>query len=367
VSKFDGDENGLKVAIKDSINIDGYPTQLGSALFADSENEKQSAEIVNALVHSGKCHIIGKTVLHELAYGMTGINDFSGTPLNTKYPELITGGSSSGSAVAVAEELVDFAIGTDTGGSIRVPAACCGIYGLKPTYGRVSRVGVKPETSSLDCVGPLANSVKMIVTAMSLIDDTFIPENHDKAYKIGLIDTACEFNKDIENRFKESKVNLHKVNLPLLEEAFEASMQVIGYETWLAYGKYSASNKIGKDVSDRLKNAKNITVSSVASAELVRNEFSANVDEILGEYDVLISPTLSQAPISVMQAKAGVNVLAFSSLVRPFNLSGHPAISLPFETNNGVPIGLQIIGRKGADERLCQIAQSIDGHINKSL
>lgn len=93
--------------------------------------------------------------MHELAFGITGINHAFGTPINPKYPELIPGGSSSGSAAAVAAKQADFTLGTDTGGSIRMPAACCGVFGLKPTFGRVSRKGVYPPSSSLDCVGPL--------------------------------------------------------------------------------------------------------------------------------------------------------------------------------------------------------------------
>ena len=115
------------------------------------------------------CEIIGKTNLHELAFGITGINHAFGTPINPKYPELIPGGSSSGSAAAVAAKQADFTLGTDTGGSIRMPAACCGVYGLKPTFGRVSRKGVYPPSSSLDCVGPFANSVEMIEKPCKLL------------------------------------------------------------------------------------------------------------------------------------------------------------------------------------------------------
>ena len=107
--------------------------------------------------------------MHELAFGITGINHAFGTPINPKYPELIPGGSSSGSAAAVAAKQADFTLGTDTGGSIRMPAACCGVYGLKPTFGRVSREGVYPPSSSLDCVGPFANSVEMIEKPCKLL------------------------------------------------------------------------------------------------------------------------------------------------------------------------------------------------------
>jgi amidase len=124
-------------------------------VYADAPKAARHAVVVQALLDAG-CVIVGKTTMHELAYGVTGVNGWSGTPLNPRFPDRVPGGSSSGSAVAVAANLVDFALGTDTGGSIRIPAASCGIVGLKTTFGRVSREGVHPRTSSLDCVGPFA-------------------------------------------------------------------------------------------------------------------------------------------------------------------------------------------------------------------
>src|SRR6202011_6200564 len=138
--------DGPRVGVKDSIDIAGYPTRAGSAAFADAGGAQHHATVVQALLDGG-CRIVGKTNMHELAYGVTGINRWSGTPVNPRAPGRVPGGSSSGSAVAVAGELVDFSLGTDTGGSIRIPAACCGVVGLKPSYGRISRSGVHPATS----------------------------------------------------------------------------------------------------------------------------------------------------------------------------------------------------------------------------
>ena len=164
--------DGPRVGIKDSIDVAGFATRMGSACLADAPPAAQHAAVVRALLEAG-CRIVGKTNLHELAYGVTGINRWSGTPANPRAPGRVPGGSSSGSAVAVAAGLVDFSLGTDTGGSIRIPAACCGVYGLKPSYGRVSRRGVHPSASSLDCVGPLGRDMPMIERAMAMIDPTF--------------------------------------------------------------------------------------------------------------------------------------------------------------------------------------------------
>src|SRR5580698_6855331 len=143
VQTMDLGGDDLRVGVKDSIDIEGMPTRLACACFADAPPAERHAEVVRALLDAG-CRIVGKTNMHELAYGVTGINRWTGTPVNPRAPERVPGGSSSGSAVAVAMQLVDFAVGTDTGGSIRIPSACCGVYGLKPTYGRVSRSGGQP-------------------------------------------------------------------------------------------------------------------------------------------------------------------------------------------------------------------------------
>src|SRR4029077_2049990 len=119
---------GPTVAVKDSIDIAGFPTRMGSACLAAAPVAEEHAAVVQSLLAAG-CRIVGKTNLHELAYGVTGINRWAGTPLNPRAPGRVPGGSSSGSAVAVAAGLADFALGNDTGGSIRIPAACCGVYG----------------------------------------------------------------------------------------------------------------------------------------------------------------------------------------------------------------------------------------------
>ena len=158
----------LTVAVKDCFDFEGQETTSGSRALVGSAPASSDAEVVQRLRSAG-CDIVGRANMHELAYGVTGINAWAGTPINPQYPHLIPGGSSSGSAVAVAAGMVDFALGTDTGGSVRVPAACCGIMGLKPTFGRVSRIGVHPVVSSLDCVGVFARELTTIKQAMTIL------------------------------------------------------------------------------------------------------------------------------------------------------------------------------------------------------
>jgi len=183
--------SGPAVAVKDSIDIEGFVTRLGSACYAEAPPATRHADVVRALLDAG-CRIVGKTNMHELAYGLTGVNGWSGTPLNPRAPKRVPGGSSSGSAVAVAAGLVDFALATDTGGSIRVPAACCGIYGLKPTYGRVSRNGVHPSASTLDCVGPLAAQIGLLERAMSMMEPSFRAQPPPSRARLGWLKVEAE-------------------------------------------------------------------------------------------------------------------------------------------------------------------------------
>ncbi|MFU8928228.1 amidase [Acinetobacter puyangensis] len=355
-------QGAIKVMIKDSIHIAGFKTVAGSRALINSELEKQNAEIVDLILKSD-CQILGKTNLHELAYGITGINKFTGTAINPKYPELIPGGSSSGSAAAVAANMVDFSIGTDTGGSIRMPAACCGVFGLKPTFGRVSRKGVLPEQTSLDCVGPFANDMDHLIQAMQIIDPSFKGEVVNaaavKTPNLVMLDvTATDDVWQVVKAFLKQAGLEHSphVQIETFDEAYSAGMQIINYETWQAFGHLVASGNVAEDVAGRLLKASKTTSVDVDVANLVREKFSRAIDQLLEQYDAIVLPTLPQIPPKVADAENTVAFLNMTALVRPFNLSGHPAITIPLQTADGNPVGLQIVTRHDADEQLCAIA-----------
>lgn len=350
----------LKVMVKDTIDVQGYVTQAGSAALADAPVANQNATVVDAIL-AADCQITAKTNLHELAFGITGINSTFGTPLNPHYPDLIPGGSSSGSAAAIAAGLADFTLGTDTGGSIRMPAACCGVYGLKPTFGRVSRIGVHPTHSSLDCVGPFANSIGMIETAMQIIDPTFQPITMTQVPKLAWlnVDADATVLDCIQTFLAEKNIHVDTVEAPSFEAAFTAGMHIINAETWQAFGGLTETGKIAPDVQQRLLKASETTAAQVADAEHVRMTFTAEIDALLEQYDALLLPTLPQIPPRVTDAGNTVAFLKLTALVRPFNLSGHPALSMPLETATGQPVGLQIVAKHNADEKLCAIAQAL--------
>ncbi|MGA6136352.1 amidase [Acinetobacter dispersus] len=351
----------LKVMVKDSIDIQGMQTMAGSKALMHSQPASTNAEVVNRIL-AADCQIIAKTNLHELAFGITGINHVFGTAINPKYPELIPGGSSSGSAAAVAAGLADFTLGTDTGGSIRMPAACCGVYGLKPSFGRVSRQGVHPATSSLDCVGPFANSVEMIETAMTIIDPTFHQHTElTQIPKLAWLNVVADsvVIDTIQHFLTKANLTVSAVTLKGFEAAFDAGMQIINYENWQAYGELTETGLLGADVNGRLLKAAQTTLAQVKQAEQVKADFTVEIDALLTQYDALILPTLPQLPPKVADAENTVAFLNLTGLVRPFNLSGHPAISVPLETEQGLPVGLQIVVKRNADEYLCAIAKYI--------
>jgi amidase len=355
---------GLRVGVKDSIDIAGYPTRAGSAAFASAPPALRHATVVQALLDGG-CRIVGKTNMHELAYGVTGINRWSGTPKNPRYPDRIPGGSSSGSAVAVAagargDPPVDFSLGTDTGGSIRIPAACCGVYGLKTSYGRISREGVHPAVSSLDCVGPFARSLTMIERAMALMDASFAPGAPPANLRLGIVNVTADPSIVAAVRAALARADIASVpiDLPSLEDAYAAGLTIIGAENWSAYGHLVDGPGLGDDVRARLLGNRSAG-DALAAAERCRRIFRAEVEAALELTDALVLPTLPIVPPRLGETGDARAVLRLTAFVRPFNVSGHPALSIPLATDSHLPAGLQLVGRRGGDAGLCAAAHRL--------
>ena len=356
-----GELTSPTIVIKDTIDIAGYRTTRASRALANVEPATRHAKVVKRLLNAG-WRIVGKANMHELAFGTTGINDHTGTPLNPQDPSRIPGGSSSESASAVGSWVADAALGTDTGGSIRGPAACCGVIGMKPTFGRVSRIGVAPVETTLDCVGPFARDMRTLVRAMSAISKIFNLRKVNttgESSRVGIVrvDARQEIVGAVEALVRKAGNSCAPVVLDGLEDAFDASLAIINSETWRAFGHLIGNGLLQFEPEARLRGAANTSGDDVANAERIRQTFSAAVDRLLEGVDVLVMPTLPDFPITLEQARNGTSVVAMSSLVRPFNLSGHPALSLPVPVA-GTPLkaGLQIIGRHGADELVCGVA-----------
>lgn len=352
---------GPTIAIKDTIDIAGYPTRAASRALADTPPATRHADVVEQLLGNG-WQIAGKANMHELAFGMTGINDYTGTPINPQDATRIPGGSSSGSASLVGTGHVDAALGTDTGGSIRGPAACCGVIGLKPTFGRVSRRGVAPVDTTLDCVGPFTRDIRTMAAVMAAIAPGFDrvralrPLQECTVARVA-VDADPSILAALDIAIARAESRSHEVVLDELGAAFDAGVSVINAETFAAFGHLVETGMLGADLDARLRAAAATALTALEHAESVRRSFTEQIDRALSDADVLVLPTLPALPITLEAARGGVSVIAMSSLIRPFNLSGHPALSIPMpQAGSPLKAGLQIVGRKGADEHVCAIA-----------
>lgn len=362
VSRFDlGPAGGVPVAIKDTIDVAGHPTRAGSAALDAAAPAAAHAEAVRLLLEAG-ARITGKTTLHELAFGVTGVNDHAGTAPNPLFPGLVPGGSSSGSAAAVAGGEARVALGTDTGGSVRIPAACCGVWGLKPSYGLVSREGVMPPVSSLDCVGPFARTIEDIEWAMAAIAPGFAPERIDAA-RIGWLPGLAAPGIEAMARaaLDRDGVTVAEVAAPLWDEAFAAGVAIINAENWVGLGPFLATGKVGEAVAARIRAAEAVTPEAVAAAEKTRAAFIAGIDAVLGSVDVIALPTLSAPPPTIEAARADPTAVAATRNVRAFNLSGHPALAMPVGALDGAPVSLQLVGPRGRDALVCAVAALLAG------
>ncbi|WP_241127464.1 amidase [Novosphingobium terrae] len=353
----------VTVAVKDCIDILGQPTRGGSGCLDDAAPAPAHADVVANMLARGAT-IVGKANMHELAYGITGVNGRYGTPANARFPGRIPGGSSSGSAAAVAAGFAAIAIGSDTGGSIRVPATCCGVFGFKPTFGRVSRAGCLPASSSLDCVGPFADNLADIELAMTMIDPGFVPAADRENARLGLVaaEAAEPIAQAVFSTLTASPATMIPIVLPGFLAAFKAGMEIMAAECSAAFGGMVDDERMGTDVRARLRAAAVIDDRQVLMAEQVRDAFTAAVDAALEQVDALALPTLPAIPPMLEEIDADpAVVLSLTNLVRPFNLSGHPALSIPLKTRDGAPAGLQLVGRKGRDAELCAIARFVLG------
>lgn len=360
VQRFTFGEGDLCFAVKDTLDIAGFPTRAGCPALADRPAATQHAGVVATLLQQC-CVLTGKTALHELAFGVTGINPWGGTPRNPQFPALIPGGSSSGSAAVVASGEVDFALGTDTGGSVRMPAACCGVIGLKPTFGALSREGVMPAHSSLDCVGIFvrrARVLRQVLTRLAIPVNAPLPA----LPAIGFIPAATpEIDSLLLNALAQLDLHPQQIDLPLLNDAHRAGLTLISHENWQAFNPLLRSGAVSADVAARIRAGESIDADALKTAENIRQIFTAEVDARLAKTPLLALATLPELPPTLAEAQDPLSVVNLTRLVRPFNLSGHPALSLPMGTLDGRPVALQLVAAKGQDGLLVQAAEWLTG------
>jgi amidase len=341
---------GPRIAVKDNIDLAGVPTTAGSwALAADAQPAIADAACL-AGVRAVGAPIVGKTNLHELASGGTGVNRRFGTPVNPFDSARIPGGSSSGNAVALATGEADIAIGTDTAGSIRTPAACCGIVGLKTTWGRIGLDGVWPLAPSLDTVGPMAADVAGVIAGMRLLDAGFeLARPAPVIGRVRLPDVDPVIDAAVDAALAASGLELVEVVLPGWGAAEQAGIAVMLYETWRSNRELYAvhADLIAADVRERLEQGREIPSERYRTGLAHRVVWRAELARAFATAPVLAWPTLAFFP---PRLDAPVPNTRRTNIA--VNLAGHPALALPVPARP-LPAGLQLIGPDGSEGLLC--------------
>ena len=351
ITRFDTSGSGVRLAVKDLIDMQGVPTTAGCRAVANEAVPAAADAACMAGARSADARIVGRTNLHELALGVTGVNPWYGTPVNPLDARLVPGGSSSGSAVAVATFEADVAYGSDTGGSVRIPAACCGVAGLKTTWGRVPLRGVWPLSPSFDTVGPMARDVAGLVLGMGLLEPGFVVAER-VALRVGRLrlDAHPLIDAAIDGALGAAEWEVRDIELPRWQHATAAGGILLVVEAWetdRALVERGAS-EIGADVVGRLRIGASIDAQGLASALTVKDEWAACLEDVFQRVDVIATPTLTVFPPSLDDGEE----LLMARCTLPVNLAGVPALALPVPTAGALPASLQLIGPMHSEERL---------------
>lgn len=359
ITRFDTSGPGPRLAVKDLIDMAGVPTTAGCRAVADAAAPAQADATCLAGARAAGARIVGRTNLHELALGVTGENPWFGTPVNPLDRRLVPGGSSSGSAVAVANGDADVAYGSDTGGSVRIPSACCGTAGLKTTFGRVSLEGVWPLAPSFDTVGPMARDVAGLELGMALLEPGFTAAPR-APLRVGRFrpDADPRIDAAVDAALAQTEWEVVEVALPEWFEVTGAAGILLVVEAWATDGWLvdKAESRIGADVVARLGLGRAIDASATASARAAQRRWQERLGELFSQVDLLATPTLTVFPPPLGEG----DDLLISRCTLPVNLAGVPALSLPVPSSAGLPASLQLIGPGDSEDRLLAAGRVVE-------
>jgi amidase len=370
-----GPLSGLTFGVKDLFDVAGYPTGAGQPMMlALSGIKTRTAPTVQRMLDAG-ARFVGKTHTDELAFSMNGQNAHFGTPRNGAAPDRIPGGSSNGSASAVSNDLCDTALGTDTGGSVRAPASHCGLWGLRPTHGRISLHGAHDLSPSFDTCGFFARDLGTFARVADILLGDDAQETADLGRHPRLLmptdawalvgpevrDAHAAALTRIQNALgPASSCALALQDFPTMAEHFRILQ---GREAWTTDGSFITRHApvLGPGVVDRFMWASTLTDAQVAASHGFRVQFRAHLNALLGKDGVLVLPTMPDiAPLLTTSAEDLQDYrTAAMRLLCSAGLAGAAQLNLPLSSRLGAPLGLSLLGPAGSDRSLVRLAERI--------
>jgi aspartyl-tRNA(Asn)/glutamyl-tRNA(Gln) amidotransferase subunit A len=335
--------SGTVVAVKDLVDVAGMVTTAGGVILP-REPALEDAPVIRRMRKEG-CVVVGKANLHEFAYGVTSVNPHYGAVRNPHDIERVAGGSSGGSAVAVAAGMCDWAVGSDTGGSIRIPASFCGVVGFKPELGSIDTTGVIPLSRSLDTLGPLASDVMGAARAYSMMSGEAMPNEPMRQPRLAIpAGWVANLDEETARAWRRVSEGLPEVEFVKREPLYTISLTVLQVEASTYHRRWVAEfpQKYGADVLAHLKRGLEILAVDYAEALAAMHELRAEAVRAMNGIDALVLPaTAIVAPPLSASTEVREPITRYT---RPFNATGQPVVTLPAPVR-GMPVGIQVVGR----------------------
>jgi len=335
--------SGTVVAVKDLVDVAGMVTTAGAVILPRAP-AAEDAPVVRRLRGEG-CVIVGKTNLHEFAYGVTSVNPHYGAVRNPHDLDRVAGGSSGGSAVAVAAGMCDWAVGTDTGGSIRIPASFCGVVGFKPALGSIDTAGVIPLSRSLDTIGPLAPDVAGAARAYSMMSGEALPYEPGREPRLAVpAGWVADLDEPTARAWRLVSDGLPEIDFVQREPLYSVSLTILLVEAAVYHRRWAAEcpEKYGADVIGHIRRGLEILAVDFDEAMAAWPKLREDAMHALEGIDALILPaTAIVAPLIGAGTKVREPITRYT---RPFNATGQPVVTLPAPVQ-GLPVGIQVVGR----------------------